>query len=42
MVKIKDSVAVINAGAIGFAPARHWVQNGDKVVLGDVAQEALV
>ena len=42
MLEIKDSVAVITAAGIGFALARHWVQNGGKVVLGDVAQEALV
>jgi len=44
MLKIKDSVAVITGGAsgIGLAVARYWVQNGGKVVLGDVAEESLV
>ena len=44
MLEIKDSLAVITGGGgdIGCAVARHWVQNGGKVVLGDVAQEALV
>lgn len=43
MLDIKDSVAVITGGAggIGFAVAKHWVENGGKVVLGDVAQEPL-
>jgi 3-oxoacyl-[acyl-carrier protein] reductase len=43
MLDIKDSVAVITGGAsgIGLAVARYWVQNGGKVVLGDVAEEAL-
>jgi len=44
MLKIKDSVAVITGGAsgIGLALTKYWVQNGGKVVLGDVAEEALV
>jgi 3-oxoacyl-[acyl-carrier protein] reductase len=43
MLDIKDSVAVITGGAsgIGLAVAKYWVQNGGKVVLGDVAEEAL-
>ena len=43
MLEIKNSVAVITGGGggIGFALARHWVQNGGKVVLADVVQEAL-
>ena len=43
MLDIKGSVAVITGGAggIGFAIAKHWVENGGKVVLGDVVQEAL-
>lgn len=44
MLEIKDSVAVITGGAsgIGLSVAKYWVQNGGKVVLGDVAEEALV
>lgn len=44
MLEIKDSVAVITGGAsgIGLCVAKYWVQNGGKVVLGDVAEEALV
>ncbi len=44
MLDIKDSVAVITGGAsgIGLAVAKYWVQQGGKVVLGDVAEEALV
>jgi len=43
MLDIKGSVAVITGGGggIGFALAEHWVKNGGKVVLGDVAQEPL-
>jgi 3-oxoacyl-[acyl-carrier protein] reductase len=43
MLDIKDSVAVITGGAsgIGLAVAKYWVANGGKVVLGDVAEEAL-
>ncbi|MGA7145663.1 MAG: SDR family NAD(P)-dependent oxidoreductase [Desulfobacterales bacterium] len=43
MLDIKDSVAVITGGAsgIGLAVAKYWVQQGGKVVLGDVAEEAL-
>jgi 3-oxoacyl-[acyl-carrier protein] reductase len=43
MLEIKDSVAVITGGAsgIGLAMARYWVENGGKVVIGDVAQDAL-
>ncbi len=43
MLKIKGSVAVITGGGggIGFALAEHWVKNGGKVVLADVAQEPL-
>lgn len=43
MLEIKDSVAVITGGAggIGFALAKHWINNGGKVVLGDMAQEGL-
>ena len=40
MLEIKDSVAVITGGGIGYAVARHWVHNGGKGVLGDVAEEA--
>lgn len=43
MLKIKDAVAVITGGAsgIGLAVAKYWVQNGGKVVLGDVVPEGL-
>ena len=43
MLDIKDSVAIITGGAsgIGLAVAKYWVQHGGKVVLGDVAEEAL-
>jgi len=44
MLDIKDAVAVITGGAmgIGFAVAQYWVRNGGKVVLGDIAEDALV
>lgn len=43
MLEIKDSVAVITGGGggIGLAIARHWVVNGGKVVIADVAEEML-
>ena len=43
MLEIKDSVAVITGGGsgIGLSVAKYWIQNGGKVVLGDVAKEAL-
>lgn len=43
MLTIKDSVAVITGGSggIGMALAEYWVANGGKVVLADVAEEAL-
>jgi 3-oxoacyl-[acyl-carrier protein] reductase len=43
MLEIKDSVAVITGGAsgIGLAMAKYWVDNGGKVVIGDVAEDAL-
>ena len=43
MLEIKGSVAVITGGGggIGYAIAEHWVKNGGKVVLADVAQEPL-
>jgi 3-oxoacyl-[acyl-carrier protein] reductase len=43
MLTIEDSVAVITGGAsgIGLALARYWSQNGGKVVIGDVAEEAM-
>lgn len=43
MLEIKDSVAVITGGAsgIGLAMARYWVENGGKVVIGDVVKDAL-
>lgn len=43
MLEIKGSVAVITGGAsgIGFALAKHWVQHGGNVVIGDVVAEAL-
>jgi len=44
MLTIKDSVAVITGGAMGIGKcvAKFWVENGGKVVLGDMAQDALV
>lgn len=43
MLEIKDSVAVITGGAngIGLALAQHWVNNGGKVVIGDMNEDAL-
>lgn len=43
MLEIKNSVAVITGGGggIGLALATYWVQNGGKVVLGDVSEEQL-
>ncbi len=43
MLNIKDSVAVITGGAsgIGLALASHWIQNGGKAVVADVAADAL-
>lgn len=43
MLDIKGSVAVITGGAsgIGLALARYWLENGGKVVIGDVAEAAL-
>lgn len=43
MLEIKDSVAVITGGAsgIGLSMAKYWGQNGGKVVIADVAEEAL-
>lgn len=43
MLTIQNAVAVITGGAsgIGLALARYWAQQGGRVVLGDVAEEAL-
>jgi len=43
MLEIKDSVAVITGGSggIGMALAEYWTSNGGKVVLADVAEQAL-
>jgi len=43
MLEIKDSVAVITGGTggIGLALARYWLSMGGKVLLADVAGEAL-
>jgi hypothetical protein len=43
MQNIKESVAVITGGAssIGLALGRYWAQRGGKVVIGDIAEEAL-
>ena len=43
MLEIRDSVAVITGGAsgIGLAVARFWAQQGGKVVIGDIAEDAL-
>ncbi len=43
MLEIRDKVAVITGGAsgIGFALAQYWTGKGGKVVLGDIAEDAL-
>lgn len=43
MLEISGSVAVITGGAsgIGLEMARYWLNNGGKVVIADVAEEAL-
>lgn len=43
MLDVKDSVAVITGGGagIGLSLAKSWIQNGGKVVLGDIAEEGL-
>jgi len=43
MLEIKNSVAVITGGAsgIGLTLTKHWVENGGKVVIGDIVEEAL-
>ena len=43
MLQIKGAVAVITGGGsgIGESVAKYWVQNGGKVVLGDLVQDAL-
>lgn len=44
MLEIKDSVAVITGGSggIGKALAQYWIDNGGKVVVSDIMEEALV
>ena len=43
MLEIKDSVAVITGGAsgIGLTLARYWAEQGGRVVIGDIAEQAL-
>lgn len=43
MLEIKDSVAVITGGGsgIGLSMAKYWLENGGKVVIGDVVESAL-
>ena len=43
MLEIKDAVAVITGGSggIGITLAKYWVAQGGKVLLADVAEEAL-
>ena len=43
MLDIKGSVAVITGGGsgIGESVAKYWIQNGGKVVLGDIVEESL-
>ena len=43
MLDIQNAVAVITGGAsgIGLATARYWLQQGGKVVIGDISEEAL-
>lgn len=38
MLKMKDAATVIT----GCGTARHWVQNGGKAALADVAQEVVL
>ncbi len=44
MLEIKNAVAVITGGSggIGKSLADYWVQNGGKVVLGDILEDPLV
>ena len=44
MLEIEDSVAVITGGSggIGRSLADYWVQNGGKVVLADILEDALL
>ena len=43
MLEIKDSVGIITGGGggIGLSLAKHWVKNGGKVVIADVAEKFL-
>jgi len=43
MLAIKDAVAVVTGGAsgIGLALSRYWLENGGKVVIGDISEAAL-
>ena len=43
MLEIQNAVAVITGGAsgIGLATARYWLQQGGKVVIGDISEDAL-
>jgi len=43
MLAIEGSVAVITGGAsgIGLALSQYWLENGGKVMIGDVVEEAL-
>jgi 3-oxoacyl-[acyl-carrier protein] reductase len=43
MLAVKDSVAVITGGGsgIGLNLAKYWLENGGKVVIGDVLESAL-
>ena len=43
MLEIKDSVAVITGGSggIGKTLAKYWIDNGGKVVIADIMEDAL-
>lgn len=42
MLNINDALVVIAGGGIDCAVAGHWVKNGDKKVLIDIAKEVLL
>lgn len=38
MLEIKDSVTIITSDSDGIGLAKYWVENGDKVMIGDIAE----